>query len=118
MVRISQEYEAERSRLEAIASGTGVKALGAQNMLAQLSSSPLAEELNKVCSSTLFIFPFHHFHNLFIYLLISCVVLNRLSLLLRPLFASPQRSLEESMPFLGEVASPWLLISLPVLSGG
>jgi hypothetical protein len=40
-------YEAEKSRLEAIAEGTGVKALGAKNELAQLSSSPLAEELNK-----------------------------------------------------------------------
>jgi len=42
-----KEYEAEKTRLEALAEGTGVKALGAKNMLAQLSSSPLAEELNK-----------------------------------------------------------------------
>jgi len=40
-------YEAEKSRLEAIAAGTGVKALGAKNELAQLDSGPLAEELNK-----------------------------------------------------------------------
>jgi len=41
-------YEAEKSRLETIAnSGSGVKALGARNMLAQLDSSPLKEELNK-----------------------------------------------------------------------
>jgi len=38
-------YEAEKSRLEAESKGTGVKALGAVNMLAQLDSSPLAEEL-------------------------------------------------------------------------
>jgi hypothetical protein len=42
-----REYEAEKSRLEELAKGTGVKALGAANMLAQLSSGPLAEELNK-----------------------------------------------------------------------
>lgn len=41
-------YEAEKARLEGIAnSGSGVKALGARNMLAQLDSSPLKEELNK-----------------------------------------------------------------------
>jgi len=41
-------YEAEKCRLEAIAnSGSGVKALGARNMLAQIESSPLKEELNK-----------------------------------------------------------------------
>jgi len=41
-------YEAEKSRLEAIAnSGSGVKALGARNMLAQIDSSPLKDELNK-----------------------------------------------------------------------
>merc|ERR1711988_1984051 len=41
-------YEAEKARLEAIAnSGSGVKALGARNMLAQIESSPLKEELNK-----------------------------------------------------------------------
>lgn len=41
-------FEAEKSRLEGIAnSGSGVKALGARNMLAQIDSSPLKEELNK-----------------------------------------------------------------------
>jgi len=47
VTRRIKAYEAEKSRLEAIASGTGVKALGAKNELAQLDSSPLAEELNK-----------------------------------------------------------------------
>lgn len=42
-----REYEAEKARLEALAAGTGVKALGAKNMLAQLDSSPLKEELNR-----------------------------------------------------------------------
>lgn len=41
-----RDYEAEKSRLEALAEGTGVKALGAKNMLAQLDSSPLQEQLN------------------------------------------------------------------------
>jgi len=40
-------YEAEKTRLEDLAQGTGVKALGAKNMLAQLDSSPLAEQLNR-----------------------------------------------------------------------
>lgn len=40
-------YEAEKARLEAEAAGTGVKALRAKNMLAQLDSSPLKEDLNK-----------------------------------------------------------------------
>lgn len=41
-------YEAEKARLQAIAdSGSGVKALGARNMLAQIDSSPLKDELNK-----------------------------------------------------------------------
>jgi len=40
-------YEAEKARLEALAAGTGVKALGAKNLLAQLGAGPLAEELNK-----------------------------------------------------------------------
>jgi hypothetical protein len=40
-------YEAEKSRLEAIANGSGVKALAAKNELAQLGNSPLADELNK-----------------------------------------------------------------------
>jgi len=39
-------YEAEKARLEAEAAGTGVKALKAKNMLAQLDSSPLKEDLN------------------------------------------------------------------------
>lgn len=41
-------YEEEKARLEGEAAGTGVKALGAKNMLAQIESSPLKEELNKV----------------------------------------------------------------------
>jgi len=40
-------YEAEKSRLEAEALLPGVKGLSAKNLLAQLASSPLAEELNK-----------------------------------------------------------------------
>jgi len=43
-----REYEAEKARLEELAShGTGVKALGAKNLLAQLDSSPLSEQLNR-----------------------------------------------------------------------
>jgi len=42
-----REYEAEKARLEALAAGSGVKALTAKNQLAQLAASPLAEELNK-----------------------------------------------------------------------
>jgi len=42
-----REYEEEKARLEAEAAGTGVKALGAKNMLAQLDSSPVKEQLNK-----------------------------------------------------------------------
>ena len=42
-----REYEAEKARLEALAAGSGVKALTAKNQLAQLDASPLAEELNK-----------------------------------------------------------------------
>lgn len=38
-------YEAEKQRLTEIAALTGVKALGAKNMLAQIESGPLAEEL-------------------------------------------------------------------------
>jgi len=44
------EYEAEKSRLEAeskLNDGKGVKALGAVNLLAQLTSSPLWENINK-----------------------------------------------------------------------
>jgi len=40
-------YEEEKSRLEAESQGTGVKALGAKNMLAQIDSGPLKGELNK-----------------------------------------------------------------------
>ena len=42
-----REYEAEKARLEALAAGSGVKALTAKNQLAQLDASPLMEELNK-----------------------------------------------------------------------
>jgi len=40
-------YEEEKSRLTEEAKGSGVKALGAKNMLAQIDASPLKEELNK-----------------------------------------------------------------------
>ena len=40
-------YEAEKARLEADSQLPGVKGLKAKNLLAQLDSSPLAEELNK-----------------------------------------------------------------------
>jgi hypothetical protein len=40
-------YEEEKARLTAESQGTGVKALGAKNMLAQIDSGPLKEELNK-----------------------------------------------------------------------
>jgi len=40
-------YEEEKARLEAEAAGTGVRALGAKNMLAQIDSGPLKEQLNK-----------------------------------------------------------------------
>jgi len=40
-------YEEEKARLTAESQGTGVKALGAKNMLAQIDSSPLKDELNK-----------------------------------------------------------------------
>jgi len=40
-------YEEEKARLTAESQGTGVKGLGAKNMLAQIESSPLKEELNK-----------------------------------------------------------------------
>lgn len=46
-------YEEEKARLTNEAQGTGVKALGAKNMLAQIESSPVKEELNKVRSSCL-----------------------------------------------------------------
>lgn len=41
-------YEEEKERLTRESQGEGVKALGAKNLLAQLDSSPLKEELNKV----------------------------------------------------------------------
>jgi len=40
-------YEEAKARLTAESQGTGVKALGAKNMLAQIESSPLKESLNK-----------------------------------------------------------------------
>jgi hypothetical protein len=40
-------YEEEKNRLTTESQGTGVKALGAKNMLAQLDSSPIKEELNR-----------------------------------------------------------------------
>jgi len=42
-------YEAERYRLTEESKLPGVKGLKATNELAQLDSSPLAEQLNKVC---------------------------------------------------------------------
>jgi len=40
-------YEEEKARLVEEAKGSGVKALGAKNMLAQIDASPLKDELNK-----------------------------------------------------------------------
>jgi hypothetical protein len=40
-------YEEEKARLTAESEGTGVKALGAKNMLAQIDAGPLKAELNK-----------------------------------------------------------------------
>lgn len=40
-------YEEEKDRLTKESQGEGVKALGAKNMLAQIDSSPLKDELNK-----------------------------------------------------------------------
>jgi hypothetical protein len=42
-----REYEAEKARLEAESELPGVKGLKAKNLLAQLDSSPLAEQLNE-----------------------------------------------------------------------
>jgi hypothetical protein len=42
-----REYEAEKARLEAESQLPGVKGLKAKNLLAQLDSSPLAEQLNE-----------------------------------------------------------------------
>jgi len=44
-------YEQEKERLTQESKGTGVKALGAKNMLAQIDSSPLKDELNKALIS-------------------------------------------------------------------
>jgi len=44
-------YEEEKARLEAESKGTGVKALGAKNQLAQIEVGPLKEELNKALIS-------------------------------------------------------------------
>jgi len=44
-------YEAEKARLEAESKEPGVKGLRAKNMLAQIDSSPLKEELNKALIS-------------------------------------------------------------------
>jgi len=40
-------YEEEKARLTAESEGTGVKALGAKNMLAQIDAGPLKEDLNR-----------------------------------------------------------------------
>jgi len=42
-----QAYEEEKARLETEAKGSGVKALGAKNLLAQIENSPQKEQLNK-----------------------------------------------------------------------
>jgi len=42
-----REYEEEKARLTKESEGTGVKALGAKNMLAQIDAGPLKAELNK-----------------------------------------------------------------------
>jgi len=44
-------YEEEKARLTAESQGSGVKALGAKNMLAQIDAGPLKEELNKALIS-------------------------------------------------------------------
>jgi len=44
-------YEEEKARLTDESKGTGVKALGATNMLAQIDAGPLKEELNKALIS-------------------------------------------------------------------
>jgi len=46
-----REYEEEKARLTDESKGTGVKALGAKNMLAQIDSGPLKEQLNKALIS-------------------------------------------------------------------
>jgi len=42
-----QAFEAKKAALTVIAAGTGVKALGATNELAQIENSPEKDELNK-----------------------------------------------------------------------
>jgi len=44
-------YEEEKARLSAEAAGSGVKALGAKNMLAQIDAGPLKDQLNKALIS-------------------------------------------------------------------
>jgi len=44
-------YEEEKARLTAESQGSGVKALGAKNMLAQIDAGPLKSELNKALIS-------------------------------------------------------------------
>jgi hypothetical protein len=44
-------YEEEKARLTAESQGSGVKALGAKNMLAQIDAGPLKEDLNKALIS-------------------------------------------------------------------
>jgi len=44
-------YEEEKARLTGEAQGSGVKALGAKNMLAQIDAGPLKEQLNKALIS-------------------------------------------------------------------
>jgi len=42
-----REYEEEKARLTAESQGSGVKALGAKNMLAQIDAGPIKDQLNK-----------------------------------------------------------------------
>jgi len=44
-------YEEEKARLTELSLGSGVKALGAKNMLAQIDAGPLKEDLNKALIS-------------------------------------------------------------------
>eukprot|EP01114_Cavostelium_apophysatum_P016339 TRINITY_DN461_c0_g1_i1.p1 TRINITY_DN461_c0_g1~~TRINITY_DN461_c0_g1_i1.p1 ORF type:complete len:292 (+),score=97.44 TRINITY_DN461_c0_g1_i1:101-976(+) len=44
-------YEEEKARLTAESNGSGVKALGAKNMLAQIDAGPLKEQLNRALIS-------------------------------------------------------------------
>jgi len=46
-----REYEEEKARLTAESQGSGVKALGAKNMLAQIDAGPLKDQLNKALIS-------------------------------------------------------------------